>query len=269
MDTELRTPSAGTTALKRAGAAAVVGLACYGLVTLGAALPCLASECAGQQPRAVDGLASVDARLVRLEERFSRLQEELDDAASARFETLPVRSPPSPTAADGELRDEVFGLYAEIAGIYREIEALRASASVSGVGTEAVDLAVDGSPEPERLREQENAATARHFAAMDTRLASQDVDPAWSMSAADTIERAFAGEALAGVSLHGVDCRSTLCRVDISVPGGDGAGADNLPVLLLPALGTSFNGFAMNAGHGAGEDARTVYLWNEEGGAAN
>ncbi len=65
--------------------------------------------------------------------------------------------------------------------------------------------------------EQESIQSEQLMEVMETSLAEEQVDVAWSNSALDQIQRAFNSSELDGAGIIDLDCRKTLCRIEIDI----------------------------------------------------
>lgn len=65
--------------------------------------------------------------------------------------------------------------------------------------------------------EQESIQSEQLMEVMETSLAEEQVDVAWSSSALDQIQRAFNSNELNGVGIIDLDCRKTLCRIEMDI----------------------------------------------------
>jgi hypothetical protein len=66
------------------------------------------------------------------------------------------------------------------------------------------------------VAEEERRRVEERMQALETSLQSEPLNRSWSIQVSEQITQAFASEELAGISLDHVECRSTLCRVEVT-----------------------------------------------------
>ena len=95
----------------------------------------------------------------------------------------------------------------------------RAKAGPAGdYGTKAPPLTPDeASAEDEHARAE--AQTQAQIEALEGTLFGEDADPGWADAAQSALQEAFHRGAVAGLSLIQADCRTSLCRLELSLEG--------------------------------------------------
>ena len=72
-------------------------------------------------------------------------------------------------------------------------------------------------PEEESARAE--AQTKLQLDLLESMLLEEEIDPQWASVAQLSVAEVFQGEEIAGVQLVNVECRTTLCRIELSLDG--------------------------------------------------
>jgi len=112
-----------------------------------------------------------------------------------------------------------------------------------------------GSPKPQK--EDVNQALQQHVVQIANRFQMEETDTAWADNVAEEIQDAFLAEGIVGnSSLDNVDCRSSLCKLDVSFNDINGlAGVRNK---LVEKIGETLPYGAIQPG--ASDNEVTIYL---------
>lgn len=136
----------------------------------------------------------------------------------------------------------------ELSALKQELAALREQvAMIAGANGNPAAVAGDGDEDDFGPMTEEDMAPAEEDEAydeedrrrgLDTFLGAQSIDTAWSQDAALAVTEAADREELAGSIVDGVECRSSLCRVEVSHADAEAAGQFELlfPMQVADAL---------------------------------
>lgn len=72
-------------------------------------------------------------------------------------------------------------------------------------------------PENQLSEEEINKKIDVQYEQVRNKILNEDIDEAWSASAQVQLSSMFGGEELSGIELVEVECRSTMCKMDISI----------------------------------------------------
>lgn len=130
----------------------------------------------------------------------------------------------------GKLKSDLTALHSQLAQVDRDQEATgnkltqlaekmsRADLQVSPVP--ARDDKADGTAlTPEQAREREAARTQAEIELMEGTMLSEKSDAAWANTAQLALQTRLQKEALPGVQMVEAECRTTLCRMELSLDG--------------------------------------------------
>ena len=139
-------------------------------------------------------------------------------------------SPAHGTTDNNEMRSEIESLKATVAELQSEIR--KNGKSQINVATErAVNSSMDS--EDSELSMEENALTMdeneldllrmeeeyQFFSQVENNFYSEPIDYSWSSSMTDRIESALNSEAASDLNIDYMECRSSMCRLEISTTG--------------------------------------------------
>lgn len=135
----------------------------------------------------------------------------------------------------------------ELSALKQELAALREQvAMIAGANGNPAAVAGDGDDDFAPMTEEEMALAEEDDAydeedrrrGLDAFLGAQSIDTTWSQDAALAVTEASDSEELAGSIVDGVECRSSLCRVEVSHADAEAAGQFELlfPMQVADAL---------------------------------
>lgn len=161
------------------------------------AYPRLSDDTPAWRADAVD-TDKTSRRLDALESQLDRLVRQVD--------RLATRLPPTDAGRDTGVREELAELTAEV-------ERLSAAQTVSRMEQNPEEPT---RPDVIGQEQQQAAERARNYRELlNSTLAQEPVDEAWSSSVTWHLEQTLMSPELAAGSLASADCRSTMCRVEI------------------------------------------------------
>lgn len=182
------------------------------------------------------------------------------DAKQVDDNTVVYEEPEAPSAAvpvqDPALAAELALLRARVDAMHKRLTQLGetdASASARDTGQQAGPANAPG--------ESVNDALVQHMAQLAHRFRLESTDTSWADNVATEIQDAFvAGDIPASTSLVNVDCRSTLCKLDVSYQSSDGlAGVRNK---LMEKVGAVLPYGAIHPGDS--ENTVSIYLGKQQ-----
>lgn len=132
-------------------------------------------------------------------------------AASAGAAEADVAFDRAPAPSRAELRRHQAALRSDVDDLRHQRERVQAEDDVVEPQAQAI------APEPGHDPELDDRHYAQQVAqGLDEHLITEPVDAQWSASMQTRFDELFAAEALAGSHVGAVDCRTTLCRLDVS-----------------------------------------------------
>lgn len=173
------------------------------------------------------------------------------EAPDARAGSLP---PPTGSGGrDDPTTDDLVVLKHDMALVKSDLASLRASLTSLATQVQSASLS-RGKPaeripheEPQAIDSQAQDAAAMEenaklqetrLEAIEATLRGEAIDATWAAQATDAVEQAFEDKALEGSVLDALECRSTLCRVEVTHPNPT-ARADfmlRFPMMVGPVL---------------------------------
>jgi len=174
------------------------------------------------------------ARLLESTARHDR-DEGRQAATSSRGESSEVLKAIAAMRQDFErLSAEVAGLGADVGRMRRQVHALQTAEPAGEDGA-----AEDPNRDPATNGEEGADATARYLETLESSFKAEKPDRRWAYQAQQTILEAFAGgthgavgaespadaDAMTGSSVGKVECRTTLCRLEVSSESSEALGA--------------------------------------------
>lgn len=93
---------------------------------------------------------------------------------------------------------------------------------------------------PEEELERADAQTQAQFELIDGTLLAEESDSDWASSANLTLHEAFQSEDMKGLALVGVECRTTICRLELSLDNASPEESFHHLVHLTPWQGQKF-----------------------------
>jgi len=130
----------------------------------------------------------------------------------------------------GELKGDLTTLHSRLAQVDRDRDATSHKLTQLAEKMSRTDL--QGSPVParddeadgtaltlEQAREREAARTQAEIELMEGTMLSEKPDPAWASSAQLALQTTLQKEAIPGVQMVEAECRTTLCRMELSLDG--------------------------------------------------
>jgi hypothetical protein len=164
---------------------------------------------------------------------------------------------PAADAGRGEdVRQEVAALKSQVAQLSAEVTSLRwdvlqsladarapsaAGAAGGTPGEGEGELGAAGEQDFEHMlaaREEDQVRHQERMAALDAALENDPIDPSWSAQATGVLQQALAEDDGGSVTPGSLVCRSSMCRVEITVKEGDGA--DKVAMKLPHRVGEMF-----------------------------
>lgn len=120
-----------------------------------------------------------------------------------------------PSKSLEDLRREVAELRADLRRVQQALEARGDAPASAAPAPEEDEEPAD--PELHSAAEiaEEQQQLETHAQTIESSLAAETVDSAWSGRTADRILEIFTGDELGGAALQDIDCRATLCRVEV------------------------------------------------------
>lgn len=136
---------------------------------------------------------------------------------------------PAPTRVVSDVRQRQALLAHEVDDLRRQLAQLRESGAPAPL--EEATLVVANEPEIDGNEHAREVAES-----FEQSLVEQPVDPEWAEGMQARFDQFFGAEQMAGSRVGAVDCRSTLCRLDVSFdePSGRDALIDRVSGLLEP-----------------------------------
>lgn len=170
----------------------------------------------------------------------------------------------------GETEDGLMALRSQLARVDQDQESSgdkinriadkinRAGLDGSAVPAASDDKADSAPLTPEEEGQREAARTQAEIGLLEGTLRAEKPDPAWASTAQLALSETFQREAIPGARLVGAECRTTLCRMDLSLDGSTPEDSFRHMTYLAPWSGQSLVQIDTEAG------VAVMYLAREE-----
>lgn len=180
---------------------------------------------------------------------------------AARDGETPPRAPATRPEAAAVSTADVEHLRRELASVRREVSRLDESQHADAPAAEETappDHATTHEAAPEVASPVEPAALREQW---DTVVASQPRDRDWAAGAEESLRAAFAEGAFRGSSAERVDCRTTLCRLELT--HADAEAAEAFPQLAMASPAFAWGGSVHRVTGDDGVERSVLYAVRE------
>lgn len=165
------------------------------------------------------------------------------------------------------LQHEVNSMKTELRRLRLDIDTQRASAPERAAATGRLGPDTeDASGEDARIvqaLDHDRNEQAERLQAIEAALNAEPVDPSWSEQSGTLIQRALQQKSFADAEVGQVDCRTTLCRVELSVADSDDI--EDLGLRFPLAVGASLPGMTLHRTENDDGSATAVIYLTREG----
>jgi len=176
----------------------------------------------------------------------------------ASYETSYSEQPALPPQRDPAVAEQMMKMRAQIAAMDKRLVEL-ASENVNSSGAPVMGNSAQTEP-PKVQPDDTNQALQQHVAQIANRFQMEETDAAWADNVAVEIQGAFLAEGILGnSSLNNVDCRTSLCKLDVSFNDIDGLA--NVRNKLVETVGETLPYGAIQPG--GSDNEVTIYLGNK------
>lgn len=128
-------------------------------------------------------------------------------------------------------------------------------------GTASAEPTRSSAENPQQLVEESRARNRRLEQRLDSKLATEALDPQWADQQTIAVRDLLARPELRGAELQDTSCRSTVCRITIRDVSGEGSLQDRIQSVLVSTELGKFDSWLHS-----GENGDTVlYIAKEEG----